>query len=260
MQFSELYGSALTLELGSSDTTELFTTVLRKSAINTAQNEFNRLTECFTKRISTISVTDGVAEYDLEAVISAADYQWIAKDGIEIAIVTSSSTTYLSGPTLQRRDIDWLNRSRPGWRTETAGRPDSYYLRQDGGALNLGMVSTPDVLAGETWTLWVTYVANVPAMSADADLPFTASSNALKALIPWHQALVHYAAAKLELLRKNTDGETIQMQKFGGYVADYLQRQRIKGGTHVQFARNYNQERAVRGFVDPRTMDPRRWP
>jgi len=184
----------------------------------------------------------------------------LAKQGVEVKRVTSSTTYYYVGDDFPRKDIDLLNRETPGWRTEPKGIPTRYYLREDGGTTLLGLVPAPSVAAGETWTLTVPYVANVPDMSADADQPFTASSNAKITLRPWHQGLVHYAAAKLELLRKNTDGEASQMQKFGGYVADYLQRQRPKGGRHVSFARKYYRERPGGSFAPWQTQDPRRWP
>lgn len=260
MTFLQLYGDALDTELGSADRSETFTVAKRKLYINNAQGEFNRLTECFTREKNDIAITDGVAEYDLEAVITAFDYQWIAKQGIEIKRVTSTTTYYYGGDLLPRVDIDQLNRTNPGWRSAPNGIPTSYYLREDGGSVYLGFTPAPTVVVGETWTLTVPYVANVPDMVGDSDQPFTLSGNAKIALRAWHQGLVHYAAAKLELLRMNAQGEGVQMQKFGGYLADYLQKRRVKGGTHVLFARNYNTERPSRASAGWQHQDPRRWP
>lgn len=259
--FVNLYGRLLDRELGSADRTELFTTAERKAAINEAQGEFNRLTECFIRQNAAIALTDGTQEYDLEAVITAADYLWIAAQGVEIKRVTPTSTYYYVGESLlPRRDIEWLNRMDPGWRTAPNGIPTSHYLREDGGSVSIGFSPTPSIAVGETWTLIVPYVATIPDMSADSDEPFTLAGNAKISLRAWHQGLVHYAAAKLELMRKNVQGEAQQMQKFAGYVADYLQRHRVKGGRHVLLGRRYYQERASRGFVPIFAQDPRRWP
>jgi hypothetical protein len=47
--FSSLYGARLDEELGTDDTSDLFTTARRKSAINRGVREFAELTECFIK-------------------------------------------------------------------------------------------------------------------------------------------------------------------------------------------------------------------
>jgi hypothetical protein len=62
--FSSLYGTRLTRELGTEDSTVLFTTGRRKGAINEGQAEFVRLTKCFVYS-STKVITGGVAEYNL---------------------------------------------------------------------------------------------------------------------------------------------------------------------------------------------------
>src|SRR5581483_12332865 len=76
-------------------------------------------------------------------------------------------------------------------------------------------------------------------MTNDNEGPFVVAGNAKRALWPWHQAPVHYAAAQLEKLRKNMEGVQIQMQMFAGFVADYLQKHRQKGGTQVGYVRDY---------------------
>jgi hypothetical protein len=48
MDFVTLYGLELDRELGSADRTVLFTTARRKAAINAAQLEWVKRTECFT--------------------------------------------------------------------------------------------------------------------------------------------------------------------------------------------------------------------
>jgi len=253
--FLELYGVSLDRELGSSSTV-LFTTLRRKAAINEAQRAFNRLTECFTREAS-IALSNAVGEYDLEAAITAVDYLWLAKQGVEVKkIDASANVTYFAGDDLLRTTIQRLNREEPGWRTASAGNPSAHYLREDGGLVYLGLYPAPAVGAGETWTGIVPYVAQPADMTADADIPFTASSNAKRSLEPFHYALAHYAAGQLELLRKNTDGRAEQMQLFGGYVADYLGKQRPHGPQHVTFARDYSGGRGTRS----QRNDPRRYP
>ena len=65
MTFLELYGTELDRELGTVDRTQRFTTARRQAAINAAQVEFVKRTECLTRSVS-ISLVDGTREYDLE--------------------------------------------------------------------------------------------------------------------------------------------------------------------------------------------------
>jgi hypothetical protein len=258
--FVELYGERLNRELGSADTSELFTTARRKAAINEAQLEWVKQTESFTKQAS-LTMVDGTREYDLEAagIISAQDFLWIAAQGAEYAWTDANGTvTYLADDTFPRRDVPILNREEPGWRnTDDASLPTSYYIREDGGTTYLGLFPPPAIGAGESAVVTLPYVAKPTDMSADVDVPFTASSNAKTILIPWHQALVHYAAALLEPLRKGYQAEQRQRALFAGIVADYLQRHRPKGGQTVTLAHNYY--RAARhGTQRPR--DPRVYP
>lgn len=255
MIFSDLYGDYLDRELGTVDRTVAFTTIRRKAVINEGMREFNRLTECFTREAS-IALTDDVAEYDLEASITAGDYLRVAKQGVEIkAVDASANETYFAGDEFPRRDIVWLNRFQPGWRTATAGNPLSHYFREEGGRVYFGIYPPPSVAVGETWTGTIPYVALPPDMTADADVPFTVSSNAKLTLRDWHKAIVHFGAGQLEkFVRKNQQGYLDQMQLFGGYVSDYIAKQHPKGGQHVTFARTYYRGRGGR------VMDPRRWP
>lgn len=250
--FGDLYGTLLDRELGSADRTDLFTTARRKAAVNEAQKEFVRLTECLTSQ-GTISIVDGTAEYDIEATLTS--FLWIAKDGVEIKNVGTSRTVWYAGDDLVRCDIPQLNREEPGWRSASAGTPTKYYIRDDGGKTYLGFYPAPDVGAGETWTAYVTYVVNPTDMSLDADEPFTVSSDVKITLRPWHQALVHFAASKMEALRRHFTLEDRQRQLFAAYVADYFQHQRRKGPQRVQYLRNYRGE-----LRSSRPPDPWRWP
>lgn len=235
MTFLELYGTELDRELGSVKT-DLFTTARRKAAINQGQLEFLERTECLQRQVS-VSLSDGTQEYDLDTTIT--DFGWIAKQGVSIKIVTASSTRYIEGDDLVVTTVERLNVESPGWRAESAGTPRAVYLRRDGGALNLGFVPAPDVAAGETWTALVPVVVVPADMSADADKPFTISANVAEYLKVYHRALVHFAAADLEKLRKDKAASDYQFAKFMEYVERYNQRQKPHGGQRVRFARDY---------------------
>lgn len=251
MTFLELYGTALDNELSSEDRTSLFTTAKRKQAINDAVERFIQLTDC-TKTKGNISIVDGTQEYDLE--VAFTGYIKLAGPP-SIKIVEGSTTRYIEGKLeFPQRTVEWLDREEPGWRAYAAGTPTCWYLDDDGGETNVGLVPAPDVGSGETWTLIVPYVARPTAMSADGDEPFTISSNVIKRLVPFHYGLVHYAAAKLESLRKNLTGRTYQEQQFAGYVADYLKSAESQRPREVTFARNYLSNR------DGRVMAWDRWP
>lgn len=249
--FVDLYGDLLDIELGSADRTELFTTARRKAAINAGQKEFARLTNCLPI-LGTIAVVDGTAEYGLEA--NFPTFRDLASDAIELLTTDGTTDTWYSGEDFPRRDIVWLNQHEPGWRTARAGTPMAYYLREGGGEVFLGLYPAPDIPAGETWTFYVTYQAQPDAMSADADVPFTVSGNAKVSLTDWHIALVHFAASRLEKLRRNYAVEDRQRQLFASYVADYLSRKgKRPGGQRISLARSYA---VPRGGAE----DPYRWP
>jgi hypothetical protein len=241
MTFLQLYGEQLDKELGSNDSSLLFTTAKRKAEINRAQAWFVEQTECLVRE-ATISIVDGTQEYDLEASIS--DFLRISKQNVELKIAPSSGDpTYYTGKDLfPRRDIAWLNAHEPGWKNSDSGRPECHYIQDDGGLVSIGIVPVPDVLSGETWTLTVPYVARPTDMSADADEPFTVSSNVKKSLSPWHDALVYYAASELEKLRKNTPRSLELLQYAQARVQDYKARMQPKGGSHITFARDYRRE------------------
>lgn len=235
--FSDLYSTRLDRELGSLDT-QLFTAARRKAAINEAQQEFVRLTGCLTREAQ-VSLSDGDDEVDLEAVITDDDFIELTKDGVQLKQVSGSNTRYIAGDDLPRRDIPWLDRHMPGWRSAADSTPTAHYLREDGGLTLLGLTPPLAISGSDTWTLIVPYIALPEDMVDDADEPFTVDANAKRTLRSWHQGLVHFAAARLELLRKNYPAYDRQMQLFNTYVTDYLQKQRRKGGQHVLFARDY---------------------
>ena len=63
-QFSQLYGDDLTTELGTNDTSVLFTDARRKHAVNVGLRQFADLTECVVKR-SSVTVSSSAQEFNL---------------------------------------------------------------------------------------------------------------------------------------------------------------------------------------------------
>jgi len=260
MKFSCLHGEMLSRELGSSDTTQLFTTARRQDTINQAQLEWVKQTESM-QRTSTLSLSSGVQEYDLEANIS--DFLWLMSEGPTITVLDSASNTayYAGKDDLPRHDITWMNSAWTNWRDASPGRPISWYLREQDGKTSIGIYPAPDISSGETWTIKIPYIARPTYMSISTEVPFTVALGTTSAAViailePWHKALPHYAASILERMRKNYDGVQRQLQLFAAEVADYLQRHRPKGGGHITFLRRYRGERRPnRG-----AYDPYRWP
>ena len=259
--FSSLYGERLSRELGTDDSTNLFTTARRKSAINEGQTEFAEVTECLLRR-STITLTGGTAEYDLTstAVIAAGDFVRFAQEQVVVTYTDASSNVQvLSGDTLPRRDLDWLNRYEPGWQVSTVASttmqlPAIYYERMEGGARFLGFWPTPSTGSSASMTATIPYLAAPTTLTNDTAEPFTVNSS-LRTDLRWmHQALVHYAAHQLEKFRKDDQASDRQLQKFLGYVTRYVQGVRRKGGSNLTTAKNYFVRRNPTLQVkDPRT-------
>lgn len=253
MQFSALYGTELDRELGTADRTQRFTTARRQAAINAAQLEFVKRTECLTRSVS-ISLVDGTQEYDLEA--SLSDFGWLSKQGLSISVTDGVTTWYYEGDDLTPTTVERLNTEHPGWRAWTAGTPKYYYIDRNGGALNLGFAPAPD-FDGDTAAVRVHAVIVPTDMSADSDEPFTVSGNPIKSLRFHHRALVYYAAFDLEKLRKDPQREGLFAQLFDKAVEEYIGVSKPKGGQQVRLARHYRSE--TRHGVG-RVPDPRRWP
>lgn len=249
MTFLQLYGDELDRELGSADRSQLFTLARRKAAINAGQLEWVKRTECFQKQ-TTVAIADGTQEYDLEATI--ADFGWIAKQGVSIKIVSGAHTRYIEGDDLVVTSINRLNIEEPGWRAVAASTPTKVYIRRDGGAVNLGFHPAPDITGTDVWTAIVPYVLIPADMSADADVPFTLSSNPLQSMRPWHRALAHYGAYDLEKFRKDQARAGAQLQLFELEVAKFTGTEKPKNGSHVRFARVYRRPMGS-ARMDPRT-------
>jgi len=257
--FSSLYNERLSRELGTDDSTILFTTARRKAAINEGAYEFADITECL-ERTSTITIVGGTQEYALTVDPSSlvGDFLRYSKRQVEFHYLDASSNeTVLVGDDLPRRDPHWLNRYAPGWNTSTTAsttmqRPSYYYDRADGGQRVIGFAPKP--CTGSSASAWVLvpYLAAPVPMTSDTQEPFqvVASTNVSTNfttvagvqrtdLRPYHQALVHYAAAQLEKFRKDLEASERQMQKFYAYVQRFWQTTRTKGGTSLTFARSY---------------------
>jgi hypothetical protein len=245
MTFAHLYSSALHQQLGTDDSTLLFTDARRKTAINNGALTFVDLTECVVRQ-STVTCSNGVAEYNLLAStnIPGGDYLRLSKQGPEFHHTNpSSQVTYVAGPDdFPRRDIPWLNQYEPGWRNSTGSTPHAYYERADGGSKFFGLVPPPEIQTSATAQIVVPYVAKPAVMSSDTDVPFTFGSTTRHDLEPYHQALVHYAAHELELLRRDVPASQQQMGQFMGYVERYTRAVQPKGGQQVRLGRNYFSE------------------
>jgi hypothetical protein len=258
MQFSSLYGARLDEELGTDDAAVLFTTARRKAAVNKGVQEFAELTECFLRE-STVTLTGGTAEYDLNSslVIAGEDFVRFSKQQVEFRYVDASSNlTVLTGDDLPRRDIDWLNRYEPGWQTSTVASsvsqmPSFYYERMAAGGRYLGFTPVPSTGSSASMTAIVPYVARPPVMTSDTNEPYQVSGVVRRDLRDYHQASVHYAAHQLEKLRRDDAASDRQLQKFLGYVSRWMQNSRIKGGLSITSARNYFKTQSR--VQDPRT-------
>ena len=258
MQFSSLYGRSLDQELGSEDSTVLFTTARRKAAINDGLKEFADLTECLV-RVSTVTVTGGTGEYDLHAssIISDQDFLRLAADQpVEFHYTDASSlTTYLSGADLPERTVRWLDNYEPGWRGSTGSTgvqtPHVFYQRAEGGSWLLGFYPVPSTGSSASAKAIVPYVADPSPLTSDTQQPFTVGGSVRRDLMPYHRAAVHFGAHQLEKLRRDDAAADRQLQKFMGYVTRYLQSLRKKGGTSLTFARQYFRRES--GGTDPRT-------
>lgn len=147
-----------------------------------------------------------------------------------------------------------MNVEQPGWRAVSPGTPTQYYTRPDGGSIYLGLHPAPSISGTDTWAVILPYVAVPPDMSADADQPFTISSNPIKALRFFHRALVHYAAYDLEKLRKEVGRSAGQLQLFELEIQKYISAQKPKQGAVVRLAMDY---RAVGRRAQPVRFDPR---
>lgn len=260
-QFSTLYGARLDEELGSQDSTVLFTTARRKAAINQGQEEFARLTKCCVRH-STLTIASTASEYDLvdATTFPNADFVEWASDPVEFRYTDLAGiVTVLAGSDLPRRDVPWLSRSIPGWQVSTVAAgteqmPMLWYDAVRGPHHYLGFYPAPSSGSSASMEAHLFYIARPAPMTSDTAEPFTFSSSVRTDLRPFHKALPHYAAYQLEKLRKDPEASDRQYQRFLVYVTQWLQDQRRRGGSVVTYARNYFRRRDGSWWQD----DPRR--
>jgi hypothetical protein len=246
-QFSSLYTAYLDEELGTDDSTQLFTTARRKSAVNRGQQEFCRLTDCL-QRQTTLVVVGGTSEYDLNStsVIPDGDFAAWSKEQPQLRYVDAAGllTIRAGKDDFPRREVEWLNDELPGWQDSTVAStvqqlPSLYYERTDGAKRYLGFYPVPSTGSSATMTCVIPYLARPTPLTSDTQEPFAVGGASRIDLRIYHQGLVHYAAHQLEKLRKDDQAATLQFQKFMGYVTQYLQAQRVKGGQGLGFVKNY---------------------
>ena len=252
-----MYSSALTQEIGTADSTRLFTDARRQLGINNGVLAFVDLTECALRQ-STIVSSHGVREYNLLSTVNVpgGDFLRCLNQQPEFHFTDASSrVTYITGDEFLRRDLNWLNQYQPGWRDSTGGTPSAWYLRPDGGALYFGFNTPPDIDSSESAKVIWPYLARPAVMSASTDVPFTFSGAARTDLEPYHQAAVHYAAYEMEKLRSDEGASQTQWQLFLGYVNRYIQSVRPRGGRQIRQMRNYFSE-ASRHRPDGALADP----
>ena len=241
--FVDLYATRLDYELGTNDSNVLFTTARRKNSLNEGLREFADITECWIRE-ATIAVLSTQAEYNLNssAVIPSQDFLRVTADGPTYRYTdASSNVTALAGDDLPRRDPPWLNAHDAGWQTSTgATYPEAWYLDEKDGAFNLGFTPPPSLSTGSTAAIVLPYVARPSSLVDDTSVPFTDTAGVTRGdLVTYHQAAVHYAAHRLELLRKDTQASDRQLQKFLGYVQRFIQSKRKPAGHSIRPARSY---------------------
>lgn len=265
MTGEEIVGTELDTELGTTDRTVRFTTTLRLRYANEGQRVFNEQTNCYVRRAQ-ISIRE-IQEINLEQE-AVGDFtpddpltDYIRPAKTSATLVRNPGTadfTYVEGPNLLYTTEEELNQTSPNWRAASAGVPSKYYIRFDGQYTRLGFDVVPDIPTGETWTLYFPYVAVPPDMAGHGEEPYTPSealSTTRETLRPYHRAIVHYAAAQLEKLRKNWEGVERQMKLFAAYVAKYQADQAPARGSSIRLRQDYRAR-----LRTSRPLDPTRWP
>ena len=257
----------LSQELRTDDSTVLFTSTRRHLAVNDGYAEFCDLTECLI-RVSTVTCSCNTATYNLNSsAVMSTDFVRIAARGVEYHLLSSGGgssahLTQMAGDDFPRRDVEWLNKYEPGWRqsTRTPSMPMSYSVEADGGAYLLRLHPPPDIGSSEVGKLIIPYVSRPAPMGSTSDVPFTVAGTTRSDLIPFHRALVHYAAHQLEKLRGDDQASDRQYTKFLGYVTRFTEKMRTKGANFVTFARSYLREAQRGGGGRGTARDPYTWP
>jgi hypothetical protein len=266
-QWSSLVGERLSIELGTDDSTTLYTDARRQAALLEAEREFARLSDCLVVQ-STITCSNGVAEYNLLSTVNItnANFSHVSGQQPEYRLISSvstqsGSTHWTAGSLFPRTDIERLNREDPGWRDSTgASAPASWYLRRDAGRLYLGLTPPPTIKSSEAGAVVFPYIAQptqttISTGSTGEPFTFGGASSVRLDLRPYHQGLVHYGAYKLFKLRRDTVASQEQLQTFLAYVSSYLQDTRSRGGQRISLAKTYFRDASKHR---DRPTDPRR--
>lgn len=245
--FQTLSKDALHTELGTDDTSVLFTGARRRHAINEGYRQFADLTECFVTQ-STMGWSTGVQEIDLSTLTNFAR---VAGQGPLFIISDSNGQNQvIAGEDFPQRDVPYLDNAQNGWRSTVTGYPSGWYLRQDGAHLYFGLDRRFDVSSGSTLSgkLVLPWVQIPSSMTASTDVPFMANGVTRQDLQPYHQGIVHFAAHDLEKLRKDPQASDRQLQKFQGYISRFFGQMRPKGVRSVRTAVSYfrNARRSAR--------------
>jgi hypothetical protein len=255
MQFSELYGAALDHELGSYDTTQLFTTARRKYAINRAQKEFARLAKISLSREVILPLITGQARYDFDAA-SLNRFVSFGRAPLRLRHTVAATGAVSATPVLVR-SVAYLDEVKPGWRDSTSrGVPENVGHDPVNGVNWLVCLPIPSVTPSETWDLIVPIQANAADMQNDTDVPFDGRPD----IEPFHWGIAHFAASVLERLRKDPEAEQAQVQKFGAYLEDWNAKSTSPPGAHktILKQRDYLGEVARRRGGIAVQDDPRR--
>lgn len=238
-QFSQLYGDDLTTELGTNDTSVLFTDARRKHAVNVGLRQFADLTECVVIQ-SSVTVSSGVQEYNLmsSALAGSSNHRFVrmADQGpVYIKTDTASNQQITAGDDFPERKIPFLDAAQDGWRSTTPGDPQGWYQRGSSGSHYFGLDCPANVSTSETAQLLIPYIPYLSSLTSDTSLPYLG----LTTLNLFHQASVHYAAHLMEKLRRDDERADRQMQQFLGYVQRYNAQKVKKGPKAIRAANSY---------------------
>jgi hypothetical protein len=239
-QFSQLWGDDLTTELGSNDTSVLFTDARRKHAVNVGLRQFADLTECVVIQ-SSVSVSSSAQEFDLNssAVLAGSSghrFTRLADQGpVFVKSDTAGNQQITAGDDFPERKIPFLDAAQSGWRSTTPGSPSGWYQRVSSGAHYFGLDCPADVSTSETAELLIPWVPYLSSLTSDTSIPYLGLSN----LFLFHQASVHYGAHLMEKLRRDDERADRQMQLFLGYVQRYNAQSQKKGPKAVRAAKSY---------------------
>ena len=256
MTFADLYGEALHHELGSYDTTQLFTTVRRKAAVNRAQKEFARLGKISLSKEVVIPVVAGTRDYNLDTA-SGSRFVAFGRSPLRLRQIVTANPLATTVTSLVVRSTAYMDEVLPGWRDPaSSGFPSNIVHDPSDGVNTLRFTPFPGIPASETWELVVPIAANAADMVLDSEVPFDGRPD----VEPFHWALAHFAAAILERLRKDPEAEKNQVTKFGAYLEDWNAKSTRPPGAHkrVLMQRDYIGETSrTRGGITVQD-DPRR--